>query len=183
MTQGKLSTPLSLCFPICGFGTALPSWVAWALQRGSHCGWSRLEKAPASLARSGPLSLASLSPSPRVGACEGAKDWEGNLPLALMPLIASVAVGRFLVLSFFTCEQEKGGLNQVMSLRDVNGGPSGWVACCWGKVVLYGLPLYLQHGCLPLPFLAELCQWSAPCSLRCLALICAESPLPLQLLT
>ena len=68
-----------------------------------------------------------LSPSPRVGLCKGGKDPEGNLPLALMPLITPVAMGRFTVLSFFTCDQ-------VMSLRDVNDGSSGWVSCCWGRV-------------------------------------------------
>ena len=49
-------------------------------------------------------------------------------------LIVSVVVGRFLVFSFFTCDQATGGLNEVTSRRVVNGGSSGWVACCWGRV-------------------------------------------------
>lgn len=53
------------------------------------------------------------------------KDSKGNLSLALMPLIALMAEGRFLVLSFFTCGQVKGGLNQVVSLRDVNVHAAG----------------------------------------------------------
>lgn len=53
------------------------------------------------------------------------KDSEGNLSLGLMPLIALMAVGRFLVLSFFTCGQVKGGLHQVVSLRDVNVHAAG----------------------------------------------------------
>lgn len=41
--------------------------------------------------------------------------------------------------------------------------------------------LYLQHGCLLLSLLAELCKWSVPH--RCVAFICIESLPLLQLLT
>ena len=50
-----------------------------------------------------------------------------------------------------------------------------------GKVCLGFSELYLQHGCLLLPLLAELCRQSVPH--RCLAFTCAESLLPLLLLT
>lgn len=59
---------------------------------------------------------------------------EGNLPLALIPLMAPVPLGRFLVLSFFTWSQVKGTLKQVMGLKDVSGRSAGWMACCWGRV-------------------------------------------------
>lgn len=88
--------------------------VAWTLQRASTYGWSR---PLVSLAPLGPLTTASSFNS-RVGLCEGAKDLEGNLPLALVPVIVPVALGRVVVLSFFTCVQ-------VMSPRDVSGGSSG----------------------------------------------------------
>lgn len=50
-----------------------------------------------------------------------------------MLLIVPVVTGGFLVVSFFPCDQVK-GLNEVISLRAVNGGSSGRVACCWGRV-------------------------------------------------
>lgn len=53
------------------------------------------------------------------------KDSEGNLHLALMPLIAPMAVGRFLGFGFATCDGMKGGMNQVVSLRDVNASAAG----------------------------------------------------------
>lgn len=58
----------------------------------------------------------------------------GNLPWALVLLFVSMAVGRFLVLSFFSCYWVMAGLNQVMSVRDANGGSSGWVLCYWGRM-------------------------------------------------
>lgn len=91
---------------------------------------------------------------------------EGNLPLALIPLMAPVPLGRFLVLSFFTWSQVKGTLKQVMGLKDVSGRSAGWMACCWGRVSGSLPGLYLQHGCLPLPLLNELCKWSAPLFLQ-----------------
>lgn len=56
VTWGKLFT--SLGFPICKFGTALASEVAWALQRASKYGWSR---SLASLAPWGLLTTATTS--------------------------------------------------------------------------------------------------------------------------
>ena len=95
-------------------------------------------------------------------------------------LIVPVVLGGFLAVSFFSCDQVK-GLNEVMSLRAVNGGSSGRVARFWGKVCLGSPEPNLQHGCLLLPLLAELCRQSVP--LRCLAFTCAESLLRLPLLT
>ena len=59
----------------------------------------------------------------------------GNLPLALMLLIAPMVMGRFLVFSFFSCDQAKGGLNKVMSLRDVNQASD----CLRGRGQVLGL--------------------------------------------
>lgn len=56
---------------------------------------------------------------------------------------------------------------------------AGWHAAGGGCL---GFPeLYLQHGCLLLPLLAELCKQSVPH--RYSAFTCAESLLPLPLLT
>lgn len=100
MTQGKLFTPLGLYFSICKFGPALTS------------GWPRLcrgvaDMGPSSLAPLGPFTQASCLHLQGLVPAKG-KDSEGNLPLALVPLIASMAVGRFLVFNLFTCDQVKG---------------------------------------------------------------------------
>lgn len=56
---------------------------------------------------------------------------------------------------------------------------AGWHAA--GGGCLGFSELYLQHRCLLLPLLAELCKQSVPH--RCSAFTCAESLLPPQLLT
>lgn len=60
------------------------------------------------------------------------------------------------------------------------GLQAGWHAA--GEGCLGSFPgLYLRRGYLLLPLLADLCKWSVPH--RRSAFICAESLLPLQLLT
>lgn len=103
------------------------------------------------------------SPSPRIGLCEGAQDLKGNLPLALMPLIAPVSMDKFLVLNFFTHDQVKQGLNQEMSLRDVSAGSSGRTMLL-GK----GVSVVSQDMDIPPPLPEELRKWLRPPSLgRC----------------
>lgn len=121
VTQGKLFTPLSLYFSICKFGPTLIS------------GWLRLCRGVASMAclrrrrllTLGPLTQLSLSTSPSAGLWEGKRFRRKPAP-GPHASDCPYGCGQVLVLGFCTCDQAKlRGLNQVMSLRDVNGEGSG----------------------------------------------------------